>query len=139
MGRLTQLFIFFHKIDQFYFSHLITDKFPPEFTTRLGHMSRILADIDLKKYAAIARNKGFSIVELTRLTGMLAEKARIGELDTFWQDFFLFEAFLSLARGIVKHHFVFPTFITSPLIFQRRPLDQKFLSSFTQTPGPKLY
>jgi DNA mismatch repair protein MutS len=115
MGRLTQLFIFFHKINQFYFSHLVTDGFPPEFAARLSLISRILSELDVKKYEAIARNRGFSIAELTRLTGMLAEKARIGELNAFWQNFFLFEAFLSIARGIVKHHFVFPTFSTGGL------------------------
>jgi DNA mismatch repair protein MutS len=109
-GQLTQLFIFFHKLDQFYFSHLVTDEFPPEFAVRISNIHRILAELDVKKYEAIARKRSFSIVELRRLTRMLAEKSRTGELDAFWQDLFLFEAFLSLARGIVKHHFVFPSF-----------------------------
>lgn len=113
-GQLTQLFIFFHKLDQFYFSQPITDEFPPEFTTRISNISRILAELDVKKYVAIARKRGFSIMELHRLTLMLAEKSRTGELDAFWQDLFLFEAFLSLAKGIVKHHFVFPSFIATP-------------------------
>jgi DNA mismatch repair protein MutS len=113
-GQLTQLFIFFHKLDQFYFSHLITDKWPPEFAARISNLSRFLAELDVKKYAAIARNRSFSIVELPRLTRTLAEKSRTGELNTFWQDLFQFEAFLSLAKGIVKHHFVFPSFTSSP-------------------------
>ena len=114
-GQLTQLFIFFHKIDQFYFSHLITVDWPPEFTTRISNISRILSELDVKKYEAIARKRNFSTAELRRLTRMLSEKAGTGELDTFWQDLFLFEAFLSLAKGIVKHHFVFPSFTNGGL------------------------
>jgi DNA mismatch repair protein MutS len=49
------------------------------------------------------------------LTNIISEKAKKGELSTFWQRYFLFEAHLSISMGIVKQGFIFPTFTESVL------------------------
>jgi DNA mismatch repair protein MutS len=117
-GQLTQLYIFLQKIGQFYFSHLDIGQFPADFADRLRNMTRLLAELEVGKYEEIARRRGLTILELTRLSGLLSQKAADGELDVFWKDFFLFEAFLSIAKGITKHRFTFPQFIDDGLVIK---------------------
>lgn len=117
-GRLSQLYIFLHKIEQFYFARLAIDQFPVDFAGKLKNITRLLAQLEIGKYEAIARKRSFSILELTRLTGKLSAKAANGELDIFWKDLFLFEAFLSIARGIAKHGLTFPQFIPEGLVIK---------------------
>jgi DNA mismatch repair protein MutS len=109
-GRLSQLFIFFHKIHHSYFSHVRTDIFPAAFENKLKNINRMLSDLDVEKYQAIVRNRGFTIAEIIRLLRMIGKKIRNGEMDDFWKDFFLFEAYLSVAKGILKNEFNFPEF-----------------------------
>ena len=56
-----------------------------------------------------------TIIDMARLIRMIEQKCRSGEMDVFWNDFFIFEAFLSISKGILKHHFNFPSFIDDGL------------------------
>lgn len=109
-GRLSQLFIFFHKINQAYYASMKTDVFPPEFAAGLKNNRRILSDLNVEKNQSIVRNRGFTTTEVIRLIRMLEEKISNGEMDDFWSGFFLLEAYLSMAKGIRKHTFSFPDF-----------------------------
>jgi DNA mismatch repair protein MutS len=109
-GQLSRLFIFFYKIHQAYFSHLKPGQFPEPFEARLQHIHTFLSDLKMEKYQAIARSRTFRIAEIVRLTDLLGEKIREGEMAVFWEDLFLFEAYLSIAKGIRKNDFKFPEF-----------------------------
>ncbi|MHA4812546.1 MutS-related protein [Flavitalea flava] len=109
-GRLSQLFIFLHKINQAYYASIKTDVFPPEFEAVLSRSIRTLSEMDIEKQQSIVRGRGFTTQETVRLVRKLGEKIRNGEMDVFWKDFFLFEAYLSIAKGIKKLQFSFPEF-----------------------------
>jgi DNA mismatch repair protein MutS len=114
-GGAYQLFYFLHKVHQFYFVGLRTNVFPEIFRTRLENIGRMLSDLEVEKYYNIGRGRGFSISEIARLIQTLEEKIGNGAMDAFWKDFFLFEAYYSLSKGIEINNFVFPVFCDNRL------------------------
>ncbi|HTR32077.1 MAG TPA: hypothetical protein VMH27_22550 [Puia sp.] len=119
IGQLSNLFIFFHKIDEAWFQSIRIAELPEEFQTRVTRIRRIFEDLEVAGNHGIVRSRSLTAAELPRLTRTIKEKVRNGEIDAFWNDFFFFEACLSLAKGIVKHQFHFPTFIDEGLSIKR--------------------
>jgi DNA mismatch repair protein MutS len=117
-GKLSQLVLFFHQVQHAWFSGLGTDGFPWEFQNSVRNIRRMFADLDIERYQAIVRGNGLKIRDMARLIRMLEQKSRTGEMDVFWNDFFIFEAFLSISKGIVKYHFTFPSFTREGLSIQ---------------------
>ncbi len=115
IGQLSNLFIFFHKIDEAWFRDLRIDEFPDNFRPTITRIRQLFDAYDLQHNYGIVRARGLAATELPRLTRLIREKVGTGEVDAFWNDFFFFEACLSLAKGIVKHQFHFPTFIEEGL------------------------
>lgn len=109
-GRLSQLFIFFHKIRQAWFQRLMPGNFPAAFGEVVQKINQLFVELDVEKHHSIARKRTFTISELSRLIGLLGGKCRNGEMDAFWKGLFLFEAWLSISKGIRKHNFRFPVF-----------------------------
>lgn len=109
-GRLGQLFLFFSKIHHAYFSSLGIDVFPDVFRRRLENINKMFSDLEVEKYQAIVRGRGLSIPEIVKGITLLGEKSESGEMEIFWKDFFLFEAYLSISTGIRRNHFTFPEF-----------------------------
>jgi DNA mismatch repair protein MutS len=114
-ARLSQLLLFFHKIDRAWFSTLRPDGFPWEFQNSVKNIRRIFSDLEIGKYQAVVHRQGLTITDMARLLRMIEQKCRSGEMDIFWNDFFMFEAFLSISKGIIKHHFTFPSFVDEGL------------------------
>jgi DNA mismatch repair protein MutS len=110
-GRLTQLYIFFYKINRVYFSTLNPEEFPSSFGKSISIIQKIFEDIRVEKNYEILRKNGFSISRMLKLVAVLTEKTRNGEMDAFWQSFTLFETYLSLCKGIRKQQLNFPRFI----------------------------
>ena len=115
-GGLYQLFYFFYKINQLYFSRLKVDVFPPSFGERVRNIQRMLTELQVEKYYAIARDRGLSLTDTVRLAELMQEKMNEGEMDKFWKDFFVFEAWYSISKGIHVRHLNFPTFEDGTLI-----------------------
>jgi DNA mismatch repair protein MutS len=109
-GGLHQLYYFLHKIYQSYFFRLDLPLFPETFRNSLNNILRMFSGLELEKYYAIGRNRGFNIKETVRLIQLLEEKIRVGEMDAFLKDLFLFEAYLSISKGIKFNNFTFPVF-----------------------------
>lgn len=109
-GNLHQLFYFLHKIGQFYFARLDPTPFPREFSVRIENIQRMLSDLEVEKYYDIGRKEGFSISAAALMGYRIGEKISNGEMDLFWKDLFLFEAYHSLSKGIRENNFVFPVF-----------------------------
>jgi len=113
--RLSQLVLFFHKVDRAWFSALRPEGFPWEFQNSLKNIQRMFSDLEIGKYQPIVHGQSLTIIDMARLIRMIEQKCRSGEMDVFWNDFFIFEAFLSISKGILKHHFNFPSFIDDGL------------------------
>jgi len=117
-GGLYQLFYFLHKINQLYFSRLRTDVFPEPFREGLRNIQRMLSELQVEKYYGIARGRGLSLPETAHLAEVLQEKMNEGEIDRFWKDFFAFEAWYSISKGIHIHRLNFSFFFISTHLHQ---------------------
>lgn len=49
---------------------------------------------------------------------IITEKVTNGQAEAFWNRWFLFEAYLSISKGITEHSFVFPSFENSTFSIQ---------------------
>lgn len=115
VGQLSNLFIFFHKIDEAWFRDLRISEFPGDFRPTITRIRQLLNDLDVGHHYDIVRTRGLDGMAVPRLTRLIKDKVGNGEVDIFWQSFFFFEACLSLAKGITKHQFRFPAFIEEGL------------------------
>ncbi|HVU58298.1 MAG TPA: hypothetical protein VHD83_24725 [Puia sp.] len=115
-GGLYQLFYFLHKMNEIYFSRLLIDIFPISFRDRLANIRRMLSELQVEKYYAIARGRGLSLSETAHLAELIQMKMNEGEMDLFWKDFFVFEAWYSISKGIHLHRLNFPSFRDGALI-----------------------
>lgn len=109
-SALYQVVYFFRKVGEFYFDRLQTEGFPVDFRRRVENIQSMLSFLEIEKYYHIGRKRGFSISEVVWLMQRLEQKIENGEMDVFWKDLFLFEAYYSLSRGIRENNFVFPEF-----------------------------
>jgi len=114
-GGLYQVMYFLNKIHQFYFSRLRMEVFPVVFRGRVENIRRMLDVLEVEKYYDTGRRRGFTISEVVRVLHRLEEKIGSGEMDVFWKDFFLFEAYYSLSKGIRENNLTFPVFTDGDL------------------------
>ena len=115
IGQLSNLFIFFHKIDEAWFRDLRISQLPEEFRPIITRIRQLFEDLEVERQYDTVRTHGLHATALPRLTRLIREKVGSGEIDAFWNAFFFFEACLSLTKGIIKHQFQFPTFIEEGL------------------------
>jgi DNA mismatch repair protein MutS len=115
-SRLGHLFIYLHKVNQAYFHRLDEEAFPVSFSRKIVALKAMLSSLEVEKYQAIARRRGFTVPEMFRLSGMLYQKMKNGDWAIFWEDLFLFEAYLSISQGIMRHHLRFPEFVETGLV-----------------------
>jgi DNA mismatch repair protein MutS len=115
IGQLSNVFIFFHKIDEAWFRDLRISEFPDEFRPTILRIRQLFADLEVRRHYDVVRTRGLDATALPRLTRLVKEKVGNGDVDEFWNAFFFFEACLSLAKGILKHQFHFPVFIEEGL------------------------
>jgi len=118
-GRLILLIRLLSKIHTDYFSKLDTTLFPPGYAAELDLLNRFLIDFNLSHYATIYdKKKKLNIIHIVELMGIITEKVTNGQAASFWKRWFLFEAYLSVSKGIVAHGFVFPSFDTATFSIQ---------------------
>jgi DNA mismatch repair protein MutS len=88
-----------------------TKLFPEEYATELERINGFFLDFDLGHYESIFRKKKkFRISHIVELTKIITEKVTNGQAASFWRRWYLFEAYLSISDGIIRHGFVFPSF-----------------------------
>jgi len=109
-GRLNQLILFFHRLQSKYFTRLDLQQFPEEYRKSIQRILQFLSNFELHKYENIVREhrlKDRHIIDLTTKINELKKKELI---LSFWEDLFLFEAYLSINLGILRKNFSFPNF-----------------------------
>src|SRR5579863_9272845 len=74
IGQLSNLFIFFHKIDEAWFRDLRMSEFPDEFRQTITRIRRIFSDLELKRNYDIVRSRSLTATELPRLTRLVKDK-----------------------------------------------------------------
>ncbi|HXS54847.1 MAG TPA: hypothetical protein VN726_01915 [Hanamia sp.] len=117
-GRLILLILLFSKIQTNYLEKLDKELFPPEYAAELDLLNRFLIDFNLAHYEKIYNKKNLKVPQIVELMGIITEKVTNGQAAAFWNRWFLFEAYLSVSKGIVEHGFVFPSFEASTFFIQ---------------------
>jgi DNA mismatch repair protein MutS len=110
VSRFNQLILFFHRLQSHYFSRLDLTQFPEEYGSNIKRILAFLSNFGLSEHEDLVREhrlKDKHIISLTKKINDLKSKEMI---SIFWADLFLFEAYLSINLGILKHDFVFPNF-----------------------------
>src|SRR5450631_3887432 len=110
-GKLIILILLFNKIHTSYLSKIDTKIFPKEYATELDRINGFFVDFDLERYESYFRKKNkIRISHIVELTRIITEKVTNGQAASFWKRWYLFEAYLSISDGIVRHGFIFPSF-----------------------------
>lgn len=118
-GRLILLILLFSKIHSNYMSKLETKFFPSEYASQLDWLNHFFEDFKLAHFEKIyEEKKTLRVSQIVELMGIITEKVTSGEAEAFWNRWFLFEAYLSVSKGIVEHGFVFPSFDDSEFSIQ---------------------
>ncbi len=110
VSKFNQLILLFHRLQSNYFSRLDLKQFPEEYSSDIKRILLFLSYFELHKYEIIVREhrlKDKHVINLTEKINVLKSKEMI---STFWEDLFLFEAFISISHGILKNNFTFPSF-----------------------------
>lgn len=126
-SKFNQLILFFHRLQSKYFLRLNLDHFPEEYRLNIKRILEFLSSFNLHEYEKLVREdklKDKNIIDLTRKIFELKKQNRI---IIFWEDLFLFEAYLSINYGIHRNNFIFPKFIDKGIKLQEfyHPLIKK--------------
>ena len=110
-GKLIILILLFNKIYSTYLSKMDTKHFPDEYVIELDRINGFFIDFDLERYESVFRaKKKIRISHIVELTKVITEKVTNGQAAAFWKRWYLFEAYLSISEGIIRHGFTFPAF-----------------------------
>ena len=110
-GKLIILILLFNKIYSTYLSKMDTKFFPQEYARELDRINGFFIDFNLEHYESVFRTKKkIRISHIVELTRIITEKVTNGQAAAFWKRWYLFEAYLSISEGIVRHGFTFPVF-----------------------------
>ena len=113
-SKLNQLILFFHRLESKYFTRLRLEAFPKDYASNIKRILQFLSNFELHKFEHIIREKRLKdnhVIELTEIN----ELKRKELIRPFWEDFFLFESYLSISFGITKNNFVYPIFIDNSI------------------------
>jgi len=102
-----QTVLFLEKLQRLYLRPLNKSVFPNDFTEQLRWALDFLRKLDLDSLLVKIRDDEFSTTQSLRFANLLNG---LGEeaCAKFWQFLALFEAYWSIARGMLKHGFTFP-------------------------------
>jgi DNA mismatch repair protein MutS len=109
-GKLILLVRLFFALNKDYIAKINTTVFPEHYATELEEIKRFFAAFKLDRYENAFNKNKFRVGHMVELIMIISEKTVNGEVAAFWKRWFLFEAYLSVSTGVVKHKLVFPTF-----------------------------
>jgi DNA mismatch repair protein MutS len=110
-GKLIILILLFNKIYSTYLSKMDTKLFPGEYAVELDRINGFFIDFNLEHYESVFRaKKKIRISHIVELSKVITEKVTNGQAAAFWKRWYLFEAYLSISEGIIRHGFTFPVF-----------------------------
>ena len=117
-SKLNQLILFFHRLESKYFTRLRLEAFPKDYASNIKRILQFLSNFELHKFEHLIREKRLKNNHVIELTEKIIELKRKELIRPFWEDFFLFESYLSISFGITKNKFVYPIFIDNSIKLQ---------------------
>jgi DNA mismatch repair protein MutS len=130
----SQFILLLYKLQTAYFEMIDLEKFPESYKSELQNINDFLASFNLTYYEKLIRKNRIKVRHIIELTDLVSSKVSKDEHTLFWRQFFLFEAYLSVCKGIAKQGFSFPSFTSHDLSFEElyHPLiKQPVKNSFT--------
>lgn len=110
ISKFNQLVLFFYRLESRYFTRIKLNQFPEEYAAKIRAILKFLSDFELSKYEYIIREKRLKDNDVIELTEKINTLKDTGKINPFWENLFLFEAYLSINLGIQKNNFTFPNF-----------------------------
>lgn len=104
---LIQLILFLEKLNRYYLLPLEHAAFPADFQSQLVAAGHFLAKLNLPQHLTYVLENTFSSARLQNFAARLRSLPP-QERTEFWAFLTLFEAYWSIARGMMKHGFSFP-------------------------------
>lgn len=109
-SKFSLLILFFHRLYTRYFSRLNLNYFPAEYKKNIKQILAVLGAFQLSKYESIIREKELTNKHLLEIVDIIKDLKKQGDIKIFWENLFLFEAFLSINKGFLEHQYTFPNF-----------------------------
>ncbi|WP_339705785.1 hypothetical protein [uncultured Kriegella sp.] len=109
-SKFNQLILLFHRLETYYFSRIDVSVFPEAYGQSIIRIIDFLSQFQLVKHEHIVREHQLKDTHVMNLTKIIADLGRKKRITRFWEDLFLFEAYVSIHKGLQKHAFVFPSF-----------------------------
>ena len=114
-SKLIQLVLFFHKIHSFFFKRIETKYFPEEYKRSLAKMNDFFIQLKLDHFEYLIREQKIRNKHFNELSEIISKMKADKQNSFFWEELFLFEAYLSISIGLVKYNFNFPTIASKNL------------------------
>jgi DNA mismatch repair protein MutS len=108
-ARYVQTILFLQRLEQHYFSQVQPQAFPESFKRHLTVIRQFLERFSLAESSKAISEDAFSAGHMVRFARQLSAVSP-EVLQAFWESFYLFEAYWSIARGMRQHGLVFPVF-----------------------------
>lgn len=108
-SQFVQLALFLVRIQRQFFSRIDRSKLPEEFIKQLEQALAFLRKLDLETVEKQIREDRFSVIRIVDFSGKLSSLSG-SEIHKFWKFFFTFEAYWSIAKGVMTHRLTFPKF-----------------------------
>jgi DNA mismatch repair protein MutS len=111
LSRSIQLLLLFEKIYQHYLSRLDLSEFPSPYRDSIRNIVYTVSVFEKERLSLIEKGNNLSTREVAGFMHKLYAVFKSGQLLKCWSDFFLFEAWLSIAVTAQKEGFVPAQFI----------------------------
>ncbi|MBC6610426.1 hypothetical protein H8B15_05810 [Hymenobacter sp. BT507] len=136
-SQVVQLVIFLERLQTHYLTRLNPADFPSAFRAELTAATAFLSVFNLGAQTAAVRENAFTTSHILQTTNAV-QKLTAEETAAFWSFLFRFEAYWSVAKGVVQHQLCFAQFDAQQFVIEDlyHPLvPQAVRNSFQLRPG----
>lgn len=109
-ARFIQFVLLFRHLHISFIKRINTSIFPKEYKYDLIRLNDFLTSFNFEFYDELIREDKFRTKHLIELAKTISEKQVTGAVSAFYESLFIFEAYLSISKGVCKNKFCFPTF-----------------------------
>lgn len=109
-SKFIQLVLLFRKLYTYYFFTLQLVYYPDGYKKELVWLKEFLEGFQLEFYSQEINENRFGVRKLAALSKHLSSLRSNGHITGFYNRLFLFEAYISISKGIISHKFSFPEF-----------------------------
>ncbi|MBC5993042.1 MutS-related protein [Pontibacter cellulosilyticus] len=109
ISKCIQVINFLHRLNSRYFSGLSIAAFPASFQKHLQVINAFIHKLEMEKQAGLVAQQQFTLKATIQFSQKLNALTQ-HETTSFWTSLATFEAYFSITKGILTHHFAFPVF-----------------------------